>query len=97
MMYPLTVRYHKSDGSWSADTVDHGVHEGVATLINKMRSRHPEIDPNNECHLYPEEKTTGYGTKSSSNMLPEDGTRFLEDYGVKQSDHLYFCRPGEGW
>lgn len=93
MMYPLRVWVCKDDfGSEVLDEYNHGVHEGVVTLINKIRSRHPEIDPDHRYHLYPQLKDGRPGTRPASNALSEDGITFLEDCGVDQTDQLFY-RP----
>jgi hypothetical protein len=69
---------------------NHGVHEGVVSLINKIRARYPDIDPNHTYHLYAPDGSTREGTRPSSQPLPEDGITFLEDCGVKQTDLLFY-------
>lgn len=91
-MYPLKVSiYGDAQGVGGlVEEYNHGVHEGVVTLINKIRSRHPEIDPDHQYHLYPQIKDGKMGSRPASKALPEDGITFLEDCGVEQTDYLFY-------
>jgi hypothetical protein len=91
-MYPMRVFTQKSaKGDVYSDVFNHGVHEGVVSLINKIRNKHPDIDPNHTYHLYPQEPTSGTdAAKPSSKALPENDITFLEDCGVEQTDLLFY-------